>query len=341
MGEAWINDPRRADAEAAREAVAAALLDASGTFVSGTALSEKTGLSRTAIWKHVQALMEQGFVIESVPRLGHRLQAVPDKALPVLVRRHLAPGTELGRRGIWYDEVDSTNTLASEWARRGVSNGFLVAAGRQRGGRGRRGRAWFSPPEGLWFSLVLTRPLPLRRAPELTLLASVAVRRAIARVAEAAPDIKWPNDLLMKGRKMCGILAEIRAEGELVEHAVVGIGINANIPDDAFPAELRDRATSLLAVTGRKVPPALLCAEVCNQFDPLYRRLAETGEGFASVMDEWSQACVTLGQWVQVETPRGVVEGRALTVDESGALQVDAADGRRLVIHTGEVLFSH
>jgi BirA family biotin operon repressor/biotin-[acetyl-CoA-carboxylase] ligase len=336
-----MNDPRRADAEEAREAVADALLDAAGAFVSGTALSEKTGLSRTAIWKHVQALVDQGFVIESTPRLGHRLKAVPDKALPVLVRRHLDAGTELGRRGIWHEEVDSTNTLASEWARRGAPNGFLVAAGRQRGGRGRRGRVWFSPPEGLWFSLVLTRPLPLRRAPELTLLASVAVRRAIARVAEAAPDIKWPNDLLMKGRKVCGILAEIRAEGELVEHAVVGIGINANIRHDAFPEELRDRATSILAMTGRQMPLALLCAEVCNQFDPLYRGLAETGEGFARVMDEWSDACVTLGQWVRVETPRGVVEGRALAVDESGALHMDGADGQRIVLHTGEVLFSH
>ncbi|MCL6515527.1 biotin--[acetyl-CoA-carboxylase] ligase [Alicyclobacillus sp.] len=323
-----------------REAVAEALLAADGAFVSGEALSRRTGVSRTAIWKHVKALEAQGFVIESVPRLGHRLKSAPDEARPLLVRRYLAPGIVLGRAGVWVDEIDSTNRLANAYAQSGAPHGFFVAAGRQTGGRGRRGRAWFSPAGGLWFSLVLTRPLPLRRAPELTLLASVAVRRAIAKSAQVAPDIKWPNDLLLHGRKLCGILAEIRAEGEMVERAVIGIGINVNIPGEAFPEDLVVRATSLLAETGRTISLPALCAEVCNAFDPLYHRLVEHGEGFARVMDEWTASCATLGQWVRVDTPRGVLEGQASSVDETGALELILADGQRVRVHTGEELFS-
>jgi BirA family biotin operon repressor/biotin-[acetyl-CoA-carboxylase] ligase len=246
----------------------------------------------------------------------------------------------LGRRVWFWPELDSTNNVAGQLALDPETpHGTVVSARVQTGGRGRRGRTWFSPAEGLWFSVILRDPMPLSRAAEVTLLASVAVRRAILSQLDLPIQIKWPNDLLCDGRKVCGILAEVRADGEVVQHVVLGIGINANIPAEAFPKELTGVATSLLAAAGRPVHRTALTARVLQEFEPLFRDLVEDGPGFAGVVDEWRAASHTLGRWVRIQTPTGLIEGTALDIDTRGVLTVRLDNGRTVPVHSGDVLF--
>jgi BirA family biotin operon repressor/biotin-[acetyl-CoA-carboxylase] ligase len=316
------------------------LLDAGENFVSGAELSAATGISRTAVWKHVQALQDLGFGIEAVRHQGYRLVYVPDLVMEPLLRRHLASGMQLGRRVLYFPEIDSTNTLLSQLAADpAVPHGTVVAAGIQRGGRGRRGRVWFSPPEGLWFSVLLRSPVPLNRAAEITLVASVAVRRAILRQLDIPVLIKWPNDLLCNGRKVCGILAELRADGEQVQYIVLGIGINANIPPENFPKELQGVAGSLLGAAGRPVHRTRLAADILAELEALVDEVAADGPGFRGVADEWRSASHTLGRKVQIQTPAGTIEGFALDIDPGGSLIVRRSDGSVQHVHSGDVLF--
>ncbi|MBX5437246.1 MAG: biotin--[acetyl-CoA-carboxylase] ligase [Alicyclobacillaceae bacterium] len=309
-----------------------------GDFVSGSELSRLTGVTRTAVWKHVRTLEDLGFRFESRHGVGYRLAASPDVVLMPLLARRLTT-TELGRQVYWYRRLASTNVRADELARAGAPHGTLVTAVEQTGGKGRYGRGWFAPAGGLWWSLLLRRPFPLARAAELTLLAAVAVRRALLRQADLPVGIKWPNDLVCDARKLCGILAEVRAEGETVQYAVVGVGLNTNIPAGGFPEDLRNRATSVVAECGQTVCHVQLVADVLACLEPLYESLAEGGPAFSVVSDEWRDACTTLGTRVQVRIGTRVYEGVAADVDDQGVLSLRTDDGSTVRIHSGEVLF--
>src|SRR5512146_708424 len=211
-------------AEAARqdseEMVLAFLAESGDGFVSGEAISDKLGLSRAAVWKHVNALRAQGYRIEAVPARGYRLLEIPDR-LGELELRPLLNTHDIGQVLHWFEEVGSTNDVAKQLAEEGAAHGEVVIAERQTAGRGRRGRPWTSPPRcNLAMSLVLRPELPPSRAPELTLLASVAVCQAI-RQAGVAAAIKWPNDILARGRKVAGILTEMAAEPDQLQWVVL------------------------------------------------------------------------------------------------------------------------
>jgi BirA family biotin operon repressor/biotin-[acetyl-CoA-carboxylase] ligase len=322
-----------------RQTVLAVLLDHLGQFVSGTQLSQLAGVSRTAVWKHVQALAEWGCHIESVPRLGHKLVKAPDLLLPAVVKARIPKDQSIGQQVFWYPETDSTNVQAARLTAEGAPHGTVVTALTQTGGKGRRGRVWFSPRQGLWFSVVLRLPIPVRKASDLTLLTSVAVRRAIVRLTGLPVAIKWPNDLLLGQKKVCGILAEIRAEGEMLQHAVLGIGINTNIPRADFPAELAPYATSLLAESGQNVSNVDLALAIFSEMESLFNRLADDGVGFEAVVDEWRSASATLGQRVRIQVPQGTISGIAKDVDASGVLYVQTDNGATIPVQSGEVLF--
>lgn len=187
-------------------------------------------------------------------------------------------------------------------------------------------------------STVLKKPFPLRRAAELTLLASVAVRRAIVRQTELPIRIKWPNDILCQGKKICGILAEIRADGENVEYAVLGVGMNTNIPLQDFPDDLKEKATSLFGESGKPISNLQLAGDFLTEFEGLYEDLL-AGEGFAAVSDEWRAASSTLGTKVRVQTGQTVIEGVAEQIDDTGTLYLRTPDNALKAIQSGEVLF--
>ncbi len=311
------------------ELVLGFLAEAGDEFVSGEAISDKLGLSRAAVWKHVNALRAQGYRIDAVPARGYRLMEIPDR-LGELELRPLLNTHDLGQVLHWFEEVGSTNDIAKRLADDGAAHGEVVVAEAQTAGRGRRGRVWASPTgRNLTLSIILRPDLPPSRAPELTLVASVALCQAV-RQAGVPAGIKWPNDLLAHGRKLAGILTELAAEPDRVQWAVLGIGVNVNVRAEEFPAELRDIATSLAMERGELVPRALFAAAVLSSLEEWLDRHAE--DGFPPVREAWRAMSITLGREVRVRASDRDLEGVAEDVDEAGALLVRTPAGLERVL---------
>jgi BirA family transcriptional regulator, biotin operon repressor / biotin---[acetyl-CoA-carboxylase] ligase len=306
------------------ELVLAFLAEAGDEFVSGEAISDKLGLTRAAVWKHVEALRSHGYRIDAIRARGYRLSEVPDRLTP-LELRPLLNTHDVGQVLHWHEEVASTSDLAKELAEDGAEHGEVVIADFQTAGRGRRGRPWISPPgKNLYFSVVLRPDLPPARAPELTLVGSLAICDAL-RQAGVAAGIKWPNDVLASGRKIAGILTELAAEPDRVQWVVLGAGVNVNASLEDFPEELRGEATSVLLERGQAAPRALLAAACFTALEHWLDRHAE--EGFGVVRDAWRERSVTLGREVVVKADGREITGTAVDLDETGALLVRGAGG--------------
>ena len=287
--------------------------------VSGEELAERFEVSRNAVWKHVETLRDAGFIVESTSD-GYRLSSVPKYGgFAVKYRLRERGDTKyIGNETEYHDFVESTNDIAVERAREGVEEGYVVLADEQTGGRGRRERVWESPSGGIWTSVVLRPDFAPRDASLVTLAASVAVARAVEET-DVEPTIKWPNDVLIDGEKLCGILVEMEADAESISHAVVGIGLNAN----AKPRVPDASPTSLAEHVG-KVDRAVLTANLLAELEDAY----ESGDG---ILDEWRERSSTLGREVRVETPNETVEGVAESIDATGALVVSTDEGERVV----------
>ncbi|WP_067935292.1 biotin--[acetyl-CoA-carboxylase] ligase [Alicyclobacillus kakegawensis] len=323
-----------------RDQILTAFLAAKEHRVSGAQLSRQLGLTRAAIWKQIHSLEQLGFQFSAATRRGYQLERVPDLLLGPILRQHLPEQVRFGRTVVWQQEVDSTNVLALRLAQQGAPHGTLVNALVQTGGRGRRGRRWVSPSGGLWMSLILRQSLPLAVAHELTLVTSVAVYRAIQKQAAFPLSIKWPNDILCDGRKVCGILAEIRSDGESVDYAVLGIGINTNVQPGDLPTDLNTKAVSLAAYCGKPISHVDLAADILTELEPMYNRLVAGQSAFSQVADEWRAHSATLGRRVEVTVGHNTYRGLAEWLDDDGVLQLRLDDGARLPIHSGEVLWA-
>jgi BirA family transcriptional regulator, biotin operon repressor / biotin---[acetyl-CoA-carboxylase] ligase len=316
-----MSEPARGGSE---ELVLAFLAEAGDEFVSGEAISDKLGLSRAAVWKHVEALRAQGYRIDAVPARGYRLAEIPDR-LGALELRPLLSTHDLGQVLHWRQEVPSTSDLAKALADEGAAHGEVVVAESQTAGRGRRGRAWASPPgRNVYFSAVLRPDLPPSRAPELTLVASVALCQAV-RQADVPAAIKWPNDILCRGRKLAGILLEMAAEMDQVQWVVLGVGVNVNAHEGDFPDDVRPLATSMAIERGQPVPRALFTAAALSSLEEWLDRHA--ADGFEAVRQAWRGMSDTLGREVRVKVAGSPdLVGLAEDVDASGALLVRAGD---------------
>ncbi|MGP8051736.1 MAG: biotin--[acetyl-CoA-carboxylase] ligase [Desulfobaccales bacterium] len=304
--------------------------------LSGEVLAVRLGLSRAAVWKRINRLKARGYDIAGSPRRGYRLLAATDKLLPeeillgLKARRLCGPVHH-------FEEVASTNDLAKELAARGAPEGTLVVAEAQSRGRGRLGRRWNSPPgTGLYVSLLLRPPLPPTEMPQITLTTAVAVARALRRVTGVAPGIKWPNDLLLAGKKLGGILTEMETESEQIRHLVVGLGLN--IDNRTFPEELAALATSLALASGRPLPKntrlAILKAWL-EEFEDLYERFL--ARDFSGILEEWRSLTVTLGQRVTVRQGPRAIHGLALEVAPDGALLLETDSGEVVRVTSGEI----
>jgi BirA family biotin operon repressor/biotin-[acetyl-CoA-carboxylase] ligase len=322
------------DSSSSEELVLAFLAEAGDEFVSGEAISDKLGLTRAAVWKHVNALRSQGYRIDAVPARGYRLAEVPDR-LTALELRPLLNTHDLGRELHAYEEIGSTSDRAKELAEDGALHGTVVVAETQTAGRGRRGRSWVSPPrKNVYFSVILRPELAAGRAPELTLVASIAICDAL-RQAGVDAGIKWPNDVLASGRKIAGILTELAAEPDRVQWVVLGVGVNVNARAEDFPEELRGEATSVLVERGTPAPRALLAAACLTALELWIDRHAE--EGFAPIRTAWRERSVTLGREVLVREAAREITGTAVDIDDQGALLVRTAAGVERVL-AGDVL---
>lgn len=322
-----------------QESILHMLREQPGGFVSGEAMCQACGVSRTAIWKHIKELQDAGYEIEAVRNKGYRLVQSPDLVTASEIRDGLQTSL-LGQSIVYHETIDSTNTLAQTLALNGAPEGTLVIADEQTAGRGRRGRNWFSPPHsGVWMSLILRPQLPVAHAAQITLVTAVAMARALTRLTGVEAGIKWPNDILFDKRKCCGILTEMHAEFDQVHHLVLGIGINVNVPQEQFPEELQSIATSLQGVKGEPIPRAEVVRAVMEELEPLYRRYVDGG-GFASIREDWKRSNITLGRQIVAQTARGPITGEALDIDEFGVLLVRREDGETEKIYSADILFA-
>jgi BirA family transcriptional regulator, biotin operon repressor / biotin---[acetyl-CoA-carboxylase] ligase len=304
--------------------------------VSGAELSQQLGVSRTAVWARIEDLRKLGYEIEASPHLGYRLLSSPDVLHADDLLSRLGKTRIVGRDIRVFQQTDSTNDVIEKLAGDGVKEGVVVLAESQTSGRGRMGRKWVSPAgKGLWFSVLLRPGLRPQAVTQLTVASATALRRAIQQVTSLQPEIKWPNDLLLEGRKVAGILTELSAELDRVKYVILGIGVDVNLNSGDFPPELRKTATSLKIQAGRTISRPELAVAVLQQLDEDYARVC-AGD-FASLAGEWEAHCTTLGREVVIRFGDRHVRGRAESLAEDGALLLRTEHGRLERIVGGDV----
>lgn len=303
-------------------------------YVSGQELCNKFGVSRTAIWKVINQLKEQGYVIDSVQNKGYHITEAPD----VMTEEELQSCRKTkwaGQEIAYFDEIDSTNIKAKELAEQGYPNGTLVVADQQVSGRGRRGRSWESPSgTGIFMTLMLKPEINPNNASMLTLVAALAVAKAIKEVTGLDAQIKWPNDIVINGKKICGILTEMSAQFDYINHIVIGIGINVH--NEVFSDEIAHMASSLLLESqGKKFRRAEIIEKILEYFEEYYEIYLET-EDLTALTGEYNKILVNMNKPVRVLDPKDEFEGKAMGITAKGELIVDTWESRKLV-SSGEV----
>ena len=309
------------------------LRSSTGGYRSGSELASRLKVSRTAVWKHIRTLVQEGFGIEAVPSQGYRLISTPDIIHREDLERMLSTKV-IGRPVLHHAEAHSTNAIALELAQQGAAEGTVVIAEQQTAGKGRLGRTWISPRGNLYFSVILRPAVAMRKAPLVSLMGAVAVASAVRERLGLTAGIKWPNDILIEGKKFSGILTEMSAEPDRVRHLVLGIGVNVNMDLDGLPPEVRRQATSLAAEAGTPVDRTRLFADLLESLDLWYERfLAREG----AALDAWRELNVTLGRTVSVAGPDGTIQGLARDVDGEGRMLVVLSDGTTRSVASGDV----
>lgn len=302
-------------------------------YVSGQELCERFGVSRTAVWKAMNQLKKEGYEIKSVQNKGYHLVRTPDilsKNELVSIRKTKWVGTEI----CYFDVTDSTNTQAKSLGEGDAPNGTLVVAGKQESGRGRRGRSFESPAgTGIFMTLLLRPEIEPQNASMLTLVSALAVAKGIEYMVDLPVQIKWPNDIVVNGKKVCGILTEMSAQMDYVNYIVIGIGIN--VSNEEFPEEIKDVATSIYLESGKHVNRAMLIEKIWEEFEDYYE-LYEKTQDLSSLVKEYDSYLVNRGQKVRVLDPKEPYEGKAMGITDRGELIVDTWEARRLV-SAGEV----
>jgi len=304
--------------------------------VSGADLAEQLGISRAAVWARIEELRQIGYEIEAGPHLGYRLLDEPDVLLADDLLARLGKTRVVGRDIRVFEQTTSTNDVVEKLARDGVGEGAVVFAESQTRGRGRLGRKWISPGrKGLWFSVLLRPALRPQEATQLTIASATALWRAIHAVTGLSPEIKWPNDILIGGKKVAGILTEMSAETDRVRHIILGIGVDVNLNAGEFTPELRKMATSLKIESGRAISRAELATAALRELDADYARICEGS--FTRLADEWRAHCLTIGRRVTIQIGQRRIRGCAEALDDEGALLVRTEHGHLEHVLGGDV----
>ena len=307
-------------------------------YVSGEALAQKLGISRVAVWKQIQRLKDMGYEIIADQNLGYCLISRPDLLIPQEVQRRLFT-KYIGKEVYYFPELKSTNIMAKEKAlhrAEGINEGTLIIAERQSAGKGRLGREWFSPAGGIWLSIILYPQLPPSYISRITLMTAVVVVRAIKMCTQIDPQIKWPNDILINEKKVCGILTEMSAELDIINWIVVGIGINVNIDHREFPEDIQENTISLKEVSGKEILRVKMVQIFLQEFEKYYESLKR--KEFSSILKEWKLYSHTLGRKIRVDMGERIVTGEAVNINEEGALILKKEDGELVEIISGTII---
>lgn len=310
------------------------MLRESEGYVSGQQICEKFHVSRTAVWKVIEQLKEEGYQIEAVRNRGYRLSESPDILSQAEIESRIS--TEwAGRNVSYFRETDSTNTQAKRLGEEGAPAGTLAVADRQMAGKGRRGRSWDSPPgRDIYMSLLLRPDIRPSDAPMLTLVMAQSVAEAIREKTGINARIKWPNDIVAGGKKLCGILTEMSAEMDYINYIVIGVGINVNQP--SFPEDIADRATSLMLEAGRSFLRGPLIAAVMERFEDNYSRFLGTND-LSGMRESYNELLVNVGEQVRVLEPGHEYNALSFGINDRGELLVRKEDGSREAVFAGEV----
>jgi BirA family biotin operon repressor/biotin-[acetyl-CoA-carboxylase] ligase len=304
--------------------------------VSGAEMARNLGMTRAGVWSHIEQLRASGYDIEASPHHGYRLFGTPDALHADDLYSRLGETRVIGREIKVFRETTSTNDVAARLARGNAVEGTVVFAESQTKGRGRMGRTWLSPAgKGLWFTVLLRPDIPPQQATQLTVAAATALSRAVTLQTGIVPEIKWPNDILIRGRKICGILTEMSAEMDYLKEVLLGIGMDVNLDAADFPPPLRKIATSLKIESGQEVNRSELAVTILRELDRDYERV-KNGK-FDEIADEWRERCSTLGQQVSIQVGNRVVRGCAEALDDDGALLVRGAHDHLERIVGGDV----
>ena len=319
---------------AIRDRIVSYLDEKKGSWVSGESLTKKLAVSRSTIDRHITQLKNDRYPIESSPKKGYLLQKTSD----VLTPREIRAGLEtkaLGKKEIvYFTEIDSTNLKAKDLAARGAPEGSLVLSEKQTKGRGRKARNWFSPSrDGIYLSLILRPTIAPREAPVITLLTAVAVAETLLSLTRLKIAIKWPNDILVSGKKLAGILTEIGTQGDSIDYVVVGLGLNVNTP--RFPEDIRDKATSMLIETGKRFSRVKVIREYLKWYEAYYEVFKHIG--FEPVRKRWRELTNMIGQQITVETIDKRYSGEVQDIDKDGALIITDRTGKSHRIIFGDV----
>ncbi|MDX9872204.1 MAG: biotin--[acetyl-CoA-carboxylase] ligase [Clostridia bacterium] len=309
------------------------LLEHQGSSLSGEEISRRLGVSRTAVWKHINTLKEEGYRIDSIHSQGYRLSGKPD----ILNKEEIELQLPLFVQEIQiFPEITSTNEEAKKKAAAGAPEGTVVAAEKQLSGKGRMGRPWVSDSGvGLWFSIVLKPPIMPAQAAQLTFVSAVAVCRAVREFTGLDARIKWPNDILLNDKKICGILTELSAEIDRINYMVAGIGLNVNHRDADFAPEIAGKAGSLAMSAGKEFRRAEVLICVLNSFAEVYQQYLSAG--FARILAEWRRLNCVLGEEVEIISARETYRGYAVDIDADGQLLVKTKAGELRTVIVGDV----
>ena len=300
-------------------------------YISGEEIGEKLGVSRAAVWKNINALRKDGYIIEAVTNKGYKLDKKSDVISPLQIEKSLNT-RYMGRKFIYHETVTSTNDVCKEIADESPE-GTAVTCDEQTGGKGRLGRVWKSPKgTGVWISIILKPDISPMSVSSVTLAAGLAVCRTVKKVSGLEAGIKWPNDVYVNGRKLCGILTEMSAQIEKVDYVIVGIGINANT--EYFPEELEYIACSLYTEACVKFDRNLIIKTLLEEFENIYDKF--NMYGFSAIRSEYEKECINIGRRVNVISKDGF-EGTAIGVNSDGELMVRKDTGEEVTVFSGEV----
>lgn len=303
-------------------------------FISGEQLSNRLGVTRTSIWKQINILKEEGYKIESISRKGYKLIEEPD----ILSRDDLLielQNNKLGNDIYYFKTIDSTNNYGKKLALDGALEGTIVLSDEQTGGRGRLGRAWVSPPgTSISMSIILRPTIYPNEAAKITEITAAAVANAISRVTKLKTGIKWPNDIIINSKKVCGILTEMSAEINSINYVIVGMGINVNINE--FPDEINNVATSLKKELNMEISRKELVINIVNEFEKLYYDFINTGD-LSKTVEICKEKSVILGKMIKIINRNEIIIAKAIDIDENGELIIKKDDGEIINIISGEI----
>lgn len=319
-----------------RKKILEVLINEKDTFISGEELSNSIGVSRTAVWKHIKKLKEEGYKIESVPKRGYKLidegDILDSNILSINMKSKI-----IGNNIIHFDTIDSTSNYAKSIALKGAKEGTVVIAEEQTSGRGRLGRQWLSPKgQGIWMSIILRPNITPTHAMKVTQIAAASTLLALRKFVSKDISIKWPNDIVLNKKKVCGILTEMSAEINKVNFVVVGIGVNANIDEVNIPIELQDKAESLNKYLDEELSRKDIVNEILYEFEKLYLDFIES-RSIKKSIDICRKYSATLNKNIRIIDNESEARAYALDLNEDGELIVKYEDGTIDKVYSGEV----